>query len=74
MASVDQSNSSRRRITFYLGAQLFAKLDRARVNLDPKMDMSAFLRLVIIEWCDDHADQPARLDPGLPPNSYEIAR
>lgn len=66
MSSVDQSNAERRRITFYLGAMLFDRLDRARVALDPHMDMSAFLRLVIIEWCDEHSDMGSRPDPGLP--------
>ena len=67
MPSIDQSNAERRRITFYLGAMLFDRLDRARVALDPHMDMSAFLRLVIIEWCDDHGGEKGEAaDPGVP--------
>jgi hypothetical protein len=67
MGSVDQFNADRRRITFYLGTQLAARLERARMKLDPQMDMSAFLRLVIIEWCDEHGNETGEtVDPGVP--------
>lgn len=67
MSSVDQFNPDRVRTTFYMGKQLAERLDRARCRLDPRMDMSNFLRLVIIEWCDENGREGGEtVDPGVP--------